>query len=1014
MMQIKTESKKSFLRWNLGIKRDMIALAIIWTVLVGASLFWTIHVQRKTTTDLALIQAQAGYERDQLFRRWGALHGGTYVPITKKTQPNPYLVVPEREIQTPTGKELTLVNPAYMMRQVHELGENISGIQGHLTSLMPLRPENAADSWESAALQAFEQGETERISIEMFRGEPHLRLMRPFVVEKACLKCHSHQGYKEGDIRGGISVSVAMAPLRAVALSANIASISWHLAFWVLGLVGIGLFQKSRIENIRELAANERKLSMITASTADAVVMMDPSGNAAYWNPAAEAMFGYKPEEILGQDIHQILTPKRYRDVAVKAHGRFLQTGAGAAIGKPVELEATKKDGTEFPMEMTLNAIEQEDGWWAIAIIRDITDRKLAEKEREQSRVTTEKILESMPVGVAIIGRDKVVRHMNSTALAMMGYNSPQEVQGQLCHKSFCPTQKCSCPVLDEGLVMDNGERLLIDKNQQEIPILKTVVPINIDDEEVLLETFIDISERKRAEKFLQEAKEVAEAANRTKSEFLAGMSHELRTPLTGILGFTDLLLNSDIDEEKRRGHLETVRSSGRHLLRLINDILDLSKIEVGQLTVERKPCAPHAILNDVTSIMRAQAQNKGIELHFDWTGMVPVSIETDASRFRQILLNLVGNAVKFTSRGAVRVVAHLETTEDSHQLLVDIIDSGVGIPEQKLESIFEPFVQADNSVTRKFGGTGLGLSISESLAQALGGGISVTSELGIGSKFTISVDAGDLAEVELLSAPPADGMQAGEKTLFPAKLVKIRSARVLLVEDGEINRKLVSTVLEQAGLSVDMAENGEIGVELVTRNDFDLILMDMQMPVLDGYAATRKLRRLGYEMPIVALTANAMKGDQDECLAAGCSHYVSKPIDISRLLATVSEALGQETESQGGELSGIPSSEGFVPMVSSLPTDDPVFQEIEQDFVKYIGGMVKELRQATGKQELVRLAELAHSLVGTAGTAGFDAFTRPAKELEMMAKLGDLENVEPVIEELEEMAGRVLVSVRG
>ncbi len=898
-MKISPNPQKSLTIWNTTINRDMIGLIGIWTILIGGSLFFNIHTQQKTTVKLALSQAEAGFERDQLFRRWGAIKGGTYVPITEATQPNPYLKVPERDISTPSGQKLTLLNPAFMMRQINELGEESDGIHGHLTSLKPLRPENAADSWETVALQAFEEGETEMVSVELFQGEPHLRLMRPFVVNKVCLKCHAHQGYKIGDIRGGTSVSVALAPFQAMARTNIVTTIAWHFATWILGILGIVMVRKTRLVGIRELAANEKKLNMITRSTADAVVMMDPSGKAAYWNPAAETMFGYTREEILGKDIHQILTPDRYRKTATEAHSRFLMNGKGGAIGKPVELEAVKKDGTEFPMEMTLNAIQQEDGWWAISIIRDITERKRSEKELENSRRTTEKILESLPVGVAIIGRDRIVRHLNSTALTMMGSDSAKEIIGQKCHQSLCPTNQCGCPILDLGQVKDSGERILINKRGQEVPILKTVVPIAIDGEEVLLETFVDISEQKIAEKNLEAAKEDAENANRTKSHFLASMSHELRTPLTGILGFTDLLLNSEVDDSKRREYLGTVRSSGKHLLRLINDILDLSKIEEGKLGIDRSACSPHQILNEVVSIMRAQALAKGVELQCHWNGLVPATIETDASRFHQILFNLVGNAVKFTSSGAVKIVAHLDNTPKYPKLIVDIIDSGVGIPQDKLDSIFQPFVQADDTVTKKFGGTGLGLAISVRLAEALGGVISVTSEIDKGSKFTVSVGAGDLSGVEMLSSPPAEGIQAGQETTLPGKLTGIQNASILLVEDGEINRVLISTVLQEAGFKIEQAENGKIGVEKATTKQFDLILMDMRMPVLDGYSAASQLRSLGYDMPIVALTAHAMKGEKEKCLASGCTHYLSKPIDIQKLLVTVIEALGQ---SQGPE----------------------------------------------------------------------------------------------------------------
>jgi signal transduction histidine kinase/CheY-like chemotaxis protein/HPt (histidine-containing phosphotransfer) domain-containing protein len=601
---------------------------------------------------------------------------------------------------------------------------------------------------------------------------------------------------------------------------------------------------------------------------------------------------------------------------------QFASLGQGAAIGKTLELAALRKGGTEFPIEISLNSIEQDDGWWAVAVLRDITERKRTEQQIQDYAATLES---------------------NNLAL----------------------------------------------------------------------------------EEFIQ----TAEAANLAKSQFLASISHELRTPLTGILGFTDLLLDSDTDEEERRNYLQIIHSSGHHLLELINNILDLSKIEAAQIDVELAPCTPHGILSDVVSIMRAQAQAKGLDLRCRWSGSVPGVVNTDGARLRQILLNLVGNAVKFTQQGVVEVVARLEPYEGGHKLMVDVSDSGIGIPEEKLDSIFEPFIQADNSVTRKFGGSGLGLAISVRLARALGGDITVTSELGVGSTFTVSIDAGDLEGVQMLASPPADGMQTGQDATPSCDVPQFRPGNVLLIEDGYINRKLISTVLEQAGLSVSAAENGEVGVELATSNHFDLILMDMQMPVMDGYAATRKLRNMGYTTPIIALTAHAMKGDEDKCLAAGCSHYVSKPIAIDTLLATVADALGREDAKKGtgpicakhpsgrpGKLDPSPFSpaappgDGLKPLVSSLPTEEPVFHEIAHEFVEYLDQLLAEMRQAAAKKDVTRLAEMAHSLKGSAGTAGFGAFTEPARQLETLAKRRRLDAIDPAIDELAKLVGRILV----
>ena len=494
----------------------------------------------------------------------------------------------------------------------------------------------------------------------------------------------------------------------------------------------------------------------------------------------------------------------------------------------------------------------------------------------------------------------------------------------------------------------------------------------------------MDISDRKRSERALKLAKEEAEAANRTKSQFLASMSHELRTPLTGILGFSELLLGPVTNEEQRRDYLQTIRSSGQHLLELINDILDLSKIEAAKLDVERSACSPQSILNDVVRIMRVQAQAKGLDLRTRWSSPIPSAITTDCARFRQILINLVGNAVKFTPKGVIDIVARIESIEETHYLFVDVTDTGIGIRAESLDTIFDPFIQAASSVTREFGGTGLGLAISGRLAKALGGNITVKSSVNVGSTFTVSIDAGDLEGVQMLPSPPADELRLGE-TEFTA-LPSVHTGDVLLVEDGQVNRKLISTVLEKTGLTVTTAENGELGVELAMKNHFDLILMDMQMPILDGYAATRRLRDLGNTTPIIALTAHAMKGAREKCLEAGCTHYATKPLAIDTLLETVADALNHGSTPDPQEFKPLQTEEQQL-LVSSLPMEEDIFREIARDFVEYLNELLETMRRALVEKDMERLAELAHSLKGSAGSAGFPAFTNPSKRLERLAQ---------------------------
>ncbi|MCZ6714251.1 MAG: ATP-binding protein [Deltaproteobacteria bacterium] len=402
----------------------------------------------------------------------------------------------------------------------------------------------------------------------------------------------------------------------------------------------------------------------------------------------------------------------------------------------------------------------------------------------------------------------------------------------------------------------------------------------------------------------LRQAKKRAEAATRVKSEFLANMSHELRTPMTAILGYTELLLeDGDLARApmRRIEALRTLKRNGQHLMRILTDILDLSKIEAGKIEVEHISTSPCEVVADIESVMRGAAEEKGIRFEVIYVDQIPSKIETDPTRLRQILMNLVGNAIKFTEKGSVKMRVQLEGEGEGRLLCFAVVDTGRGLSSEAMSRIFESFSQADASTTREFGGTGLGLTISRQLARLLGGDITVESVEGEGSTFRLTIQAGAIAGAEMFDDPSVQGIQPFVLPSDPGSTMAFLDvvkdsgprAQILLVEDGEDNRRLISLTLKKSGFDVTLAENGEVGLQvaLAARDlgePFDLILMDMQMPVMDGYEATRRLREAGCDLPIVALTAHAMKGDRERCLEAGCDDFATKPISRRDLLKTV------------------------------------------------------------------------------------------------------------------------------
>lgn len=489
-----------------------------------------------------------------------------------------------------------------------------------------------------------------------------------------------------------------------------------------------------------------------------------------------------------------------------------------------------------------------------------------------------------------------------------------------------------------------------------------------------------------------REAQAKIEAATEAKASFLANMSHEIRTPLNGIIGFADLLAKraDGGDELQRDEWVGIIHGSGTHLLGLLNDVLDFSKLDAGKMTIDPLPCRVVSVVSQCMAMLQQRAVEKGISLQTTVKEDCPPVARTDATRLRQIVTNLVGNAVKFTDVGGVLVTLSGAGTAERPRIRIDIKDTGVGMTQQQIGLLFQPFVQADCSTTRKYGGTGLGLTISKSLAERLGGGITVRSEPGLGSVFTVEIDA----------PPPLPGERAPEEsvyssgsTLKPGIGSRLHGRRILVVDDNPTNLKLFQLTLTKAGAEVVLVENGKLAVEAAAAQKFDAIAMDMQMPVMDGFAATRALRKLGSTLPILALTAYSSGADREKCLNAGCSEFLGKPVDLVVLVQTLERLIG------GQAVVGAPSvarplplnPKTVIPSATECQIDDPDIRPLAEYWLSQLPERIVEMRSALERGDSAEVARFAHMIRGTSGSIGLPAFVDPAHTLEEAALVGDL-----------------------
>ena len=656
-----------------------------------------------------------------------------------------------------------------------------------------------------------------------------------------------------------------------------------------------------------------------------------------FWNRYLESWTGIPREEIVGRHIGTYFPDLATGPCQLHLHDVFEQ-GLPRTFSTDEHrhlIPAPLPSGQLRIEYTTVTPIPREDGeaWDALVAIQDVTDfsralrdsqivrnQALDELERHQraeERLREEEelfrtVAHKAPVMMWMADREASCTFFNSVWLEFTG-RSLEEAMGQGWAEGVHPDDLTHClatyfGAFDERRDFEMEFRTL--RHDREYRwVLNQGTPLYAESGEFagFICSCLDITDRKRAEEELRSAKNAAETATLEKSQFLANMSHEIRTPMTAVLGFTELLLDDQhgiSEPEERADAMVTIKRNGTYLMELLNDILDLSKIEAGRLSLERMRVSPIELLADVRHLMGVRAQSQGLRFQVELGSEIPETIESDPTRLRQIIVNLVANAIKFTRQGGITIRLRLAGSPDLPRLQFEIEDTGIGMSDEQLREVFEPFTQADSSTTRKYGGTGLGLTIATRLTELLAGTLQASSRVGRGSTFRVSVPTGSLEGVPLID-PAEWSLDATPDEPDSTTRANRLHCRVLVAEDGIDNQRLIRAILAPRVDHVVVAENGQVALELAMNAEidgraFDVILMDMQMPVLDGYEATKRLRMNGYERPIIALTAHAMAGDRERCLKAGCDDFATKPIDRRELLRKISRIVEKSEDIPG------------------------------------------------------------------------------------------------------------------
>ncbi|MFY8037790.1 MAG: PAS domain S-box protein [Cyclobacteriaceae bacterium] len=752
----------------------------------------------------------------------------------------------------------------------------------------------------------------------------------------------------------------------------------------------------------KELQKSEALKRIIVDTISDVVITVDRSGTILFVNEVAEKMFGYTKQELEGKKMNLII-PDYLRALHEKAMANYVATGKRKLhswIG--LELPGLHRDHYEVPLEISFGETKIEGEYIFSAIIRDISLRKKEEALIKSTSARMSRLLQTMHAGVLVEDENRKIVLSNQNFCSMFGIPaSPEMMIGGDCSQSA--EQSKGYFTDPEGFVKRIDQLLAERKNAtgDELTLVdgrvfdRDYVPIYVDEQyKGHMWVYRDITTRKQNEAELVKAKKEAESSMKAKQEFLAHMSHELRTPINGVLGLANLVSASDLSITNEQ-YIKGIRASGEHLLSLINDILDLAKIEAGKLQIVDQPFSLKSLLATLVDGLSPLANQKGIKLLVSLDATLPNWLIGDAVRVNQILLNLISNAIKFTNQGSVTLACLAQQRDEDYLIEFAVRDTGIGIASEKLESIFESFTQANNQISIQYGGTGLGLSIVKELTGLMHGNVLVDSELGVGSSFVVLLPFKAAANMKDEIVPAASPFTA---------LRSFKNKRVLVAEDNKINQLVVRSTLNKWDLHVTLVENGQEVLDELKKQTFDLVILDVQMPILNGLEATQLIRTTFPEpvrsIPIMAMTASVMYDPEQRVKEIGMNDYIAKPFKVEDLHAKISRllAIGAPNKPKAKEE---PAATGKLVNLRYLnqiaPGDASFALEMLCLFEKNSSQFLTQAKTDFIDNNFSSLSKIAHSFKPQGAYLGVD---------ELKDIIGALENISRDGKDVDKMAG--------